>query len=217
MLGAELTCKDYVISDTRKKMLTTMQNRGFIATNRFKAFPVPNKSFPSLDKVEKRIDNFFNKDYLPKGRDAQNPRLNLLDFAYWMGYKSRPELLKAAYDKTAPEYSRLLIAGIDRLNMQLETRLQAVAYAQEDTKTMLALVERNDRMMDKYNPELKDDKSNLNVTINIAREERIQAVMEESMSKLAEHIALAKKDALPAEEMPSLLDEAGVFDNGDKL
>ena len=196
----ETKCKEFTLS----AYTTTRQ-----ITSRFKAFPTPTSKYKSTGALERRINKFFDPDYVPTGRDAANSRATLLDLAYWLGYKSRPEMIKAAYDTKEPSYSRLILAAIDKLNERKETELELTAFGSGDSKTLLELLKRNDNMIDKYNPELSKNQSGGTTIINLADSDRVRSAIEESILKLRavddakRNAEDAEYEAIPIRSIPS--------------
>lgn len=164
---------------------------------KFKAFPTPGKKFTSLKKLENRIDSFFDPEYEPKNqKDLHNERKTVLDLAYWLGYRSRHELYKAIYDKEEPAYGMVILGAVDKLNADFENRVRDIAEEESDTRTLFAFVERDDKLLAKYNPEeAKDEKAKVQISIKLAREERVKSVLADNFSKLNAKIAEAMNTA----------------------
>ena len=171
----------------------------------YSAFPIKHLGRTiTLRSLERRISHFFDPEFNPKegSKDALNGRRNMLDLAYWLGYMSRPELLKAMYDSSQPEVAGLLLAAVDKLNQRHEDAAWSAAYVNNDTRTLLAFIERDDKLVDRYNPEMKKDaKGNVSITINMAREDRLSASIEESLSILDADIRRSMRDAEDGEEV----------------
>ena len=171
----------------------------------YSAFPIRHLGRTiTLRSLERRISHFFDPEFIPKAgsKDALNGRRNMLDLAYWLGYRSRPELLKAMYDSSQPEVAALLLAAVDKLNQRREDAAWSAAYVNNDTRTLLAFIERDDKLVDRYNPEMKKDaKGNVSITINMAREDRLSASIEESLSILDADIRRSMRDAEDCEEV----------------
>lgn len=171
---------DNVFSLTKERVVESKK------LTHYYAFPTPSKKYPTASRLEHRINKFFDPDYSPSNKkDMQNGRESILDLAWWLGFKSRPELMKAAYDSSNPELARLILAAIDRINERFERSARQSAIDADDSKLLLEWVKRDDSIMEKANPELsKDANTKLQIKINISRDERINEAIKESMQAI---------------------------------
>lgn len=183
----------------------------------FRAFPTPGRRYPSLRKLEHRIDDFFDPDYEPtNSRDMQNGRRTILDLAYWLGYRSRPELYRDVYDKKEPEYGKMLLAAIDKLNAEYEYKAMRTAEENADAKTMMSIVDRNDKIIDRFNPDAGNDKGGMKITINLAHDERVRNVLADSVRKLDMQMEEARRMAVDAHSAPVTSGLLGHDEGGDE-
>lgn len=183
----------------------------------FRAFPTPGRRYPSLRKLEHRIDDFFDPDYEPtNSRDMQNGRRTILDLAYWLGYRSRPELYRDVYDKKEPEYGKMLLAAIDKLNAEYEYKAMRTAEENADAKTMMSIVDRNDKIIDRFNPDAGNDKGGMKITINLAHDERVRNVLADSVRKLDMQMEEARRMAVDAHSIPVTSGLLGHDEGGDE-
>ncbi len=155
-------------------------------------YPTPTKKFKSIGQLRKRINNFFDADYVPSPKEWQK-RKTVNDLALFLGYSSKHALFASMRSDTEPEYNDWLDMAIGVIEDRIEEAWIERAKSTKDTKGFALYMERHDKQRGLYN-ESKD--SNVNININIAKQERIDSAIDNVMEIMNTSISTAKKDAV---------------------
>ena len=166
----------------------------------------PTRTIKSIGAMKIRVEQFFDKEYIPKDAiDKKNTRITPNDFALWLGYTSIGSLTKSiSAFKDEDPYKQWIEFALGQIEDGfLKTWIQKV----EECKSFKALdnYEKILNRMDKYS--YKEEKSNnISVTINVAKEERIDNALEKSIGTLTSSLKnLEEASYQEVEEAPEIL------------
>lgn len=156
-----------------------------------KRYPTPTKKIKSISMLKKRINQFFDCDYIPNTPDdLKNNRKTINDLATWLGYASKNTLMLAIQNNSVPEYSEWLEYAVCKLENDIETAwLTRIESAPKNAKAFEQydkFLARMDNVRARY--AAKEDKKDLNISINIAKVERIDEAIYKSVSNLQETV-----------------------------
>lgn len=169
-------------------------------------YPTPTKKFKSIGQLRKRINQFFDEDYVPSPREWQK-RTTVNDLALFLGFSSKHSMFAAMRSGTEPEYNEWLDMAIGVLEDRIEEKWIERANETKDTKGFALYMERHDRQRGLYE-ESADSKVNIN--ISIAKQERIDSAIDNVMEIMGSSLSKNKESAVDAVVVDS--DEEGVFD-----
>jgi hypothetical protein len=172
-----------------------------------KKYPTPGKKITSIGRLKKRIEQFFDEFYVPDNpKDGRNARKTVNDLALWLGYASSNSLYRAMASPEYPEYGEWLEYAVGRIEDKFEKDwLNKIEHAGKDSKGYEQydkFLARQDRARERAMP--KEDKSSLNVTVNIAKFERLDETIAKSVGALK--ILSANPDAKKATDTSKAID-----------
>ena len=149
-------------------------------------YPTPTKRIKSVSMLRKKIEQFFDENPVDHVKADKLPTPTQL--AVYLGYPSARSMYDEINNPKEPDYSAILARGVDIIKDALGKRQLKIAEEKEDWKGIDAYLSRLDSEADKTDPSTRKgtgtSKTEVNVTVNMERQERIKDYVSDKMDSL---------------------------------
>ena len=159
-------------------------------------YPTPTKRIKSVSMLRKKIEQFFEENPVDQVKADKLPTPTQL--AVYLGYPSARSMYDEINNPKEPDYSAILARGVDIIKDALGKRQLKIAEEKEDWKGIDAYLSRLDTEADKTDPNTRKgtgtSKTEVNVTVNMERQERIKDYVSDKMDSLMAEFEEVKED-----------------------
>lgn len=159
-------------------------------------YPTPTKRIKSVSMLRKKIEQFFEENPVDQVKADKLPTPTQL--AVYLGYPSARSMYDEINNPKEPDYSAILARGVDIIKDALGKRQLKIAEEKEDWKGIDAYLSRLDAEADKTDLNTRKgtgtSKTEVNVTVNMERQERIKDYVSDKMDSLMAEFEEVKED-----------------------
>lgn len=159
-------------------------------------YPTPTKRIKSVSMLRRKIEEFFDENPVDRVKADKLPTPTQL--AVYLGYPSARAMYDEINNPKEPDYSAILARGVDIIKDALGKRQLKIAEEKADWKGIDAYLTRLDAEADKTDPNIKkgagSSKTEVNVTVNMERQERIKDYVSDKMDSLMAEFEEVKED-----------------------
>ena len=159
-------------------------------------YPTPTKRIKSISMLRKKIEQFFEENPVDHVKADKLPTPTQL--AVYLGYPSARSMYDEINNPKEPDYSAILARGVDIIKDALGKRQLKIAEEKEDWKGIDTYLSRLDAEADKTDPNTRKgtgtSKTEVNVTVNMERQERIKDYVSDKMDSLMAEFEEVKEE-----------------------